>query len=209
MKGKDIISAGIGGAVFAIPYLALATPIAPAAILGCAAFAGTELILSSFSKETLKDTDLPLYMKISNAKKQNKEISSMISKIDSQETRGNLTEITKTVNQIIDTVERHPKKGKQLNNFFDFYLPTLLKIIKKYDDVENHKLSSKEGKSFMVKGDKMIGETNKSFKSLLASLYSNDIMDADADMKVYDMMLKADGIASDADLVKGSDKDEK
>ena len=53
----------------------------------------------------------------------------------------------------------------------------------------------------------MIKETNDAFKMILSSLYQKDIMDADAEMKVYEMMLKADGIVEE-DLLKGSDKDE-
>ena len=65
----------------------------------------------------------------------------------------------------------------------------------------------KEGKEFLNKANKMIDETNKAFKMILSSLYQKDIMDADAEMKVYEMMLKADGIVED-DLLKGSDTDE-
>ena len=89
---------------------------------------------------------------------------------------------------------KHPEKAKNLNNFFDYYLPVLIKIVNKYDEVENQRLISKEGKEFMKMADKMISDTNKAFETILSSLYQADIMDADADMKVYQMMLKADGI---------------
>ncbi len=46
MKNKDIISAVIGSAFFAVPYLAFSTPLAPALAIGVAAFGAGELILS-------------------------------------------------------------------------------------------------------------------------------------------------------------------
>ena len=58
----------------------------------------------------------------------------------------------------------------------------------------------------MKKADKMIDDTNNAFKSILSNLYQNDIIDTDADMKVYDMMLKADGIIDNKIEVKGSEK---
>ena len=210
MKGKEVVSAVVGGAFFAVPYLALSFTLAPALAIGCAAFGASELVLSGMVKnDKLKDTDLPLYMKITNAKKQNEEILEMIPKIESEETRKNLNEIHETVDKIIKTIEDNPKKGDKVKNFFEYYLPVLLKIVKRYDEVENQKLRSKEGKTFMDKADKMIMDTSKAFDSILASLYSRDILDADADMKVYDMMLKADGITPDNLLMKGSDSDEK
>lgn len=210
MKGKEVISAVVGGAFFAVPYLALSFTLAPALAIGCAAFGASELVLSGLEKtDKLKETNLPLYMKLTTAKKQNKEILGMIPKIESGYTRSNLNEINETVNKIIETVEKNPKKESKLNNFFDYYLPVLLKIVKRYDEVENQKLVSKEGNDFMKKADNMIYETSNSFKTILASLYSRDIIDADADMKVYKMMLKADGIVEDNPIMKGSDRVEK
>lgn len=210
MKGKDAISAVVGGAFFAVPYLALSFTLAPALAIGCAAFGASELVLSGMVKNNnLKDTDLPLYIKITNAKKQNKELLDIIPKIELEETRKSLNDIHGTVDRIIKTIEDNPKKGDKVKNFFEYYLPVLLKIVKRYDEVENQKLSSKEGKAFMDKADKMIMDTSKAFDSILASLYSRDILDADADMKVYDMMLKADGITPDNLLMKGSESDEK
>lgn len=208
MKNKEVVSAIVGSAFFAIPYLGLSVTLAPALVIGTLAFGASELVLSGVNnKETLKDTNRPLYLKINDAKKQNKDIISLIPKIESEETKKNLTEIHDTVTKIIAAVESHPKKSDKTNNFFDYYLPVLIKIINKYDEVENQRLASQEGKDFMQKADKMIKDTNKAFKSLLASLYQNDIIDADADMKVYNIMLKADGIVDDNPIMKGSDDD--
>ena len=209
MRGKEVVSAVVGGTFFAVPYLALSFTLVPALAIGCAAFGASELVLSGLVKnDKLKDTDLPLYLKITNAKKQNKEIVAMIPKIELEETRNNLNEIHDIVNKIIKTIEDNPKKGDKINNFFEYYLPVLLKIVKRYDEVENQKLNSKEGEAFMKKADKMIEDTKEAFNSILSSLYSRDIIDADADMKVYKMMLKADGITEDNLIMKGSDSNE-
>ena len=210
MKNKEVVSAVVGASLFALPYLGLSIALAPALVIGCAAFGASELVLSSFKgKETLKESNRTLYQKIQDAKKQNKEILSLIPKVESGDTRKNLNEIHSTVDKIITTIENNPKKADRLNNFFDYYLPVLIKIVNRYDEVENQKLVSKEGKEFMKKADKMIEGTNNAFESILSSLYQKDIMDADADMKVYNMMLKADGIVDDNLIMKGSDNDEK
>lgn len=210
MRNKEIISAIVGSAFFAVPYVGLSFALAPALAIGCAAFGASELVLSSVKgKEILKDTDHDLYMKLTIAKKQNKEIQALIPKVESVDTRKNLSEIHETVDKIITTIETKPTKAKKINNFFDYYLPVLIKIVDRYDEVENQRLKSKEGKEFMVKADKMIHDTNKAFSTILDSLYQSDIMDADADMKVYDLMLKADGITGDDPIMKGSDDSEK
>lgn len=208
MKNKEVVSAIVGSAFFAVPYLGMSIALAPALAIGCVAFGASELVLSGVKgKETLKNTNRDLYTKLNMAKKQNKEIVSLIPKVESLDTRKNLSTIHDTVNKIIATIETSPKKAKRIDNFFDYYLPVLIKIVNRYDEVENQRLISKEGKEFMVKADKMIADTKKAFEQILASLYQNDIMDADAEMKVYNLMLKADGIAGD-EIMKGSDNDE-
>ncbi len=210
MKGKDIISAVVGGSFFAVPYLLFSATFPPALLIGCAAFGASELVLSGLEKkDLLKETNLPLYKKVIKAKEQNKEIAKMIPKIELESTKKNLKEINDTVNKIILKIEESPDKGEKLHNFFDYYMPVLLKILNKYDEVENQKLESKEGNSFMKKADKMISDTNEAFKTILSSLFSHDIMDADAEMKVFDMMLKADGIVDNNSIMKGRDNHEK
>lgn len=209
MKNKEVVSAVVGASFFALPYLGLSVALAPALVIGCAAFGASELVLSSFKgKESLKDSNRTLYQKVQTARRQNKEILSLIPKVESGDTRKNLNEIHTTVDKILNTIENSPSKANRLNNFFDYYLPVLIKIVNRYDEVENQKLVSKEGKDFMIKADKMIEGTASAFESILSSLYQKDIIDADADMKVYNMMLKADGIVEDNLIMKGSENDE-
>ena len=210
MKNREIISAFVGSGFFALPYLGLSVALGPSLVIGCAAFGASELMLSGIkTKEILKDTNRSLYDKIKTARKQNKDIISMIPKIENSDTRSSLKEISNTVDKILEVVENNPKKGDKIDNFFDYYLPVLLKIVNKYDEIENKNLISKEGKSFMKKADKMIEETKNAFDTILSSLYEKDLIDADAEMKVYDLMLKADGIVGENLIMKGSDKDEK
>ena len=55
MNNKEFVSAVVGGAFFAVPYLGLSFALAPALAIGCAAFGASELVLSGIKgKETLK-----------------------------------------------------------------------------------------------------------------------------------------------------------
>ena len=103
MKNKDVVSAVVGGAFFALPYAALSIALAPSLVIGAAAFGATELVCSSFKKkETLKETNQPLYKKISTARKQNDEILNLIPQVEKIETQKNLNEIHDTVEKIIN-----------------------------------------------------------------------------------------------------------
>ena len=193
MKNKDVASAIIGSTFFAVPYLFLATPIVPSLIIGVAAFSAGELVFKNKENLTLKERDRNLYEMLEKAKKENKHIIDMIPKIENSDIQKDLHEINDSVDKIINTITNSPKKIKQVNNFFDYYLPVTIKIIDRYDEIENQQLSSKDSKKFIESTNKMIDEINKSFKKILSELYKSDIVDTSAEMKVFDSLLKADG----------------
>ena len=124
----------------------------------------------------------------------------MSNKIDKPETVNEIKEISLSINKIITTIEKEPKKYKRMNNFFEYYLPTTLNIIKKYDEIENQSLTTQEGKEFMESSEKMISKINNSFKNQLSKLYQSDMIDTDAEMKVFNNMLNADGYNNENDL---------
>lgn len=134
---------------------------------------------------------------LETAKAQNKEIQKIIPEIEDMEIRKDLVEIHTTVEKILSTVVSKPNKKKKLNNFFDYYLPVTVKIIHKYDEIENQRLSTKEGKEFMMQTKKMIHDVNGAFQKQLGVLYQSDLVDADAELKLFDTMLKSDGFDSD------------
>jgi len=206
MKNKEIISGVVGAVCFGVPYTMLSIALVPSLIVGAAASVASTLILSDIKpKDTLKNSNKSLYEKVIEAKKQNKIVESFISKVQNSDTKQNIKEINETTTKILNVIEKDYKKGNRLNNFFDYYLPVLIKILTKYDEIENQKLVSKEGKGFITKADKMIKDTNAAYKQILSSLYQDDITDADADMKVYNLMLKADGMDPDNLLMKGDE----
>lgn len=192
MKYKDTISALIGSAFFAVPYLALSLPILPSVLIGTSAFVAGELVLTK-NKKTLKEENFNLYKVLENAKKQNKRIIEAKSYIDNDEIKAYLTSINDSTSKIIKTIEKTPKKIKNIDNFFDYYLPITVKIINRYDEIENNNLSSKDSKKFMTSTINMLASIDKAFRNILNNLYQKEIIDMDAEMKVFSSMLKADG----------------
>ena len=202
MKNSAAISAVIGGAFFAVPYLALSVGFLPSIAIGACAFGAGELILKDREKTTLKEQNKSLYATLVDAKAQNKQIANMIPKIEDANMKKNIKEINDTVDKIIDTVEKNPNKFKNMNNFFNYYLPVTFNILNRYDEIENQRLSSKEGKKFILQTQDMIQKINSAFETQLSNLYQSDMVDTDAEMKVFESMLKADGYDDSNDFKK-------
>lgn len=205
MKNSSIVSALIGSAFFAVPYLGMSAGIVPSLVIGACAYGAGELIFHSTESKKLKDTNISLYNQLQDAKVNSQKIKSMANVIDDVEVKNAIKEIGQTTDKIISTIEKEPNKAKNMDNFFDYYLPVTLKILNKYDEIENQDLSSEDSKQFMQKTKEMILKLNQSFKNQLSNMYQSDIVDTNAEMKVIDSMLKADGYDEDDFKKKGDE----
>lgn len=188
-----IVSAALGGMFFAIPYLALDASILLSLGMGVVAFGAGNLVFSKNSKERQVSSGNNLYDILNKAKSENAKIYSMINKVESIDLQKNISALHETASKIIDTISKNPDKLTKATSFFDYYLPVTLKILVKYDDIENQKLDNNETLKFMKKTEDMIAKIEKSFKAQLSNLYQSDIIDTDAEIKVFEKMLNADG----------------
>ena len=205
MKNKNIISSVVGAGFFAVSYLGLSFALPPALLVGAASFVASELVISGNKK--IQEVVEPTFKeRIALARKQITYLKEMTPKIDDENIQNDLKEITTSSTKIINRIEESSLKNKRATKFMDYYLPVCVKIVGRYDEIENQSLTSKDSKEFMQNTGKILKATNKAFKKILNSLYQNDIIDADAEMKVFNTMLTADGF--DETIIKDGEDDE-
>lgn len=193
MKKKPILSAIIGGACFAVPVLAFNISIPVSLVLGVMGYgAGTLVFSDSQSNGKLEIKEDNIDDVLASAKKMNSAILNMINRVEDDNLKQDIREIYQTANKIITTVSKDNKKIRNVENFFTYYLPETLNLLKKYDEIENQKLG-KASDEFMKKTRDMVSKIKEAFKQQLAHLYQEDIIDTSAEMKVFDSMIKSDG----------------
>lgn len=122
----------------------------------------------------------------------NSAILNMINKVEDDKLKQDIREIYQTANKIINTVSKDNKKVRNVENFFTYYLPETLNLLMKYDEIENQRLG-KASEEFMKKTRDMVSKIKDAFNQQLAHLYQEDIIDTNAEMKVFDSMIKSDG----------------
>ncbi len=203
---KNIISSVVGAGFFAVGYLGLSLALPPALALGAVSFVASELIVNGADKKIEERKELSFNEKINEARKDNKHIKEIISNIEDEEVCKDLDEITKSTTKIINYIEKNKLKNKTSDKFFEYYLPVCVKIVDRYDDIENQRLTSSDSKKFMNDGKRIIKDTNNSFKKILDSLYQSDIANAEAEMKVFNSILKSDGY--DESILESGDDNE-
>ena len=121
--------------------------------------------------------------------------------------RIDLEQIHQSVDKIIYTISKKPEQADNIYNFFSYYLPAIVKIIDHVDEIENQNLTSKESITFLENSTSMIHEANIAFEKILSKLYQSDIVDSDAEMKVFNTMLKSDGINEEINIEEEKEED--
>lgn len=171
----------------------------PSLIIGGAAYGAGELVFRS-SKKMTENEKISFYDTLVEAKNKNMKIAKIATQIEDPELVKNIKEINETITKMIDTVEKNPKKYDKMNNFFNYYLPVTINILSKYDEIENQKLTSSDSKKFMESTKSMVKKINSAFKGQLSNLYQSDMIDTDAEMKVFESMLESEGYEEEQDF---------
>lgn len=197
---KPIISALIGGTFFAIPYLALNIALLPSLGIAAIAYGAGNLLLSDSNNNIKRESTQTFYDILNTAKKQNAKIYEVMNKIDDKELVQNINEIHDTSAKIIDEISKNPSKLNKAQNFLNYYLPTTLKLLVTYDNMENQYLNSKEINKSMENTKQMIIKINQSLKMQLSNLFQSEIIDTDAEIKVFETMLKSEGYDTNSDF---------
>ena len=211
MKNGPIYSAILGAATTAI-CIGLEFSLFPAIVVGVIAYGAGNMIFSTGKEDSLEEmtktmtftsegvTESKLESVLTKATKDNAQIYFMINRIDDPNVVRRIRSLHDIVAKIIAAVKKSPKKLKQAEKFFSYYLPTTVNFLHKYDEIENQEIGTEEMKAFMNKTEKMLEKIEVAFKSQLNNLYKADMMDTDAEMKLFDTMLKSDGISGEKDF---------
>lgn len=195
MKRGYIYSAIIGGAFFAVPYLALGIELLPSVAIGVAAYGAGTLIFKGKDKNKL-DISIDkqnLYDILKEAKDMTAQINQISKQLEDKKLVENINEICNTSNKIIDTLSKKPEKLGQANNFLKYYLPVTIKILNRYDEIENQKLNTTESNDFMKSVQDMTEKIKEAFHKQLNNMYQSEMIDTDAEIKVFENLLKSDG----------------
>lgn len=200
MKKGHILSGIVGGIFFAVPYLALEMAILPSTIMALLGFGAGTLIFGEKEDEKVVLGNTDLYETLKLAKTQNAEIYNISKRIDDQSFVKEILEVHGISKKIVEAIEKKPEKLNKANNFFSYYLPVTVKILKKYDEIENQRLTSKDSMKFMKSTREMFIKIKAAFNEQLANIFQAEIIDTDAEMKVFKTMLKSDGFSDIEDI---------
>ena len=131
------------------------------------------------------------------------EIKAVNDAIDNEKMSAQIDRIGVITAKILDYQKTHPEKAAQLHSFLSYYLPTTLKILRAYGQLEDQEISGQNITAAMQRIERMMDKVVEGFEKQLDLLFQGDAMDITTDVEVLERMLAKDGLSDQEGLTLG------
>ena len=128
------------------------------------------------------------------------EIRRLNGSIKNTEVSGKIDRIEKVTRRIFEHEGNSPESDRKLRSFLDYYLPTTLKMLRKYRDLERQEVRGENIGTTMRKIEEMMDKVTAGFEKQLDNLYQNDMLDITSDIVAMEQMMVKDGLSDDGEL---------
>lgn len=111
--------------------------------------------------------------------------------------------------RIFKRVEQHPELISDLHKFMDYYLPTTVKLLKAYEELDKQPIEGENIKTAKKEIENTLDTINEAFENLLDGFFRNTAWDVSTDISVLKTMLAQEGLTGKKDFDGVSGKETK
>ena len=99
--------------------------------------------------------------------------------------------------KIMAALEKEPDRVSRARKFLDYYLPSTVKLLERYRELEKQKVSGPNISDSMTRIENMLLTVQEAYQKQLDSLYQADAMDITADIAVMEQIMKSEGLLAE------------
>lgn len=114
--------------------------------------------------------------------------------IENENIKNDLLSIEDVTMKILNYIIEHPDDIPSVRRFISYYLPTTIKLLASYTELEAQKSSTPNIAGTMQKIDDMLKTVIEAFQKQHDSLYEYKAMDIDAEIHVMEDILTSEGL---------------
>ena len=126
-----------------------------------------------------------------------REIRQINDAIPDEAMSAKISRIEEITAKILDYQQAHPDREGKLRPFLNYYLPTTLKILRAYAQLEAQGVEGENISAATARIEGMMDQVVAGFEKQLDKLFQDDAMDITSDVQVLENMLKKDGLSGD------------
>lgn len=114
--------------------------------------------------------------------------------IENPEMSRKIDRVGEITERILEFQKEHPDKAGGLRKFLNYYLPTTLKILNSYAELEKQGVEGENIAATKQRIENMMDMVVEGFERQLDKLFAGDMMDIAADITVMEQMMQGDGL---------------
>ena len=151
-------------------------------------------------KEVKSEEDYKVEAIIKEGRSSISKIKNIDSEIRIPEISIKLNKMQGIIHQILNHIEKHPKKINEVNKFINHYLPITIKLLTSYRDLNNQSHQGENIKNAKIEIEHSIDVVNDAFENLLDDLFEDMAMDISTDISVLKTLFKQEGLTEENDF---------
>lgn len=117
--------------------------------------------------------------------------------IEDEKVSAQIVHLEDVTTKIVDFVVAHPDKKNQVRRFFNYYLPTSIKLLNSYDRVDNTGISGMNIDGTKDQVELMMDKALEAFDKQLDSLYADEALDVSTEVKVMENLLSQENVTDE------------
>ena len=129
-----------------------------------------------------------------------REIRQVNDAIPDEAMSAKIDRIEEITGKILKYQKEHPNKEGQLRTFLNYYLPTTLKILRAYAQLDAQGIEGENISAAKKRIEDMMDQVVSGFEKQLDKLFQDDAMDITSDVEVLENMLKKDGLSDEGGI---------
>lgn len=123
------------------------------------------------------------------------ELGRLYSSIRDADVRRRINEIMSITDRIVRDAIDDPGDVPQIRKFLDYYMPTTLKLLNAYDRMDAQGIDGENISGSKQRISEMLDTTIEAYKKHLDSLFANQAMDIDAEIRAMEGILAREGLS--------------
>ena len=128
------------------------------------------------------------------------EMGRLYLSIKDTDVRMKINEIMRITDKITQDAIEDPSDIPQIKKFMNYYLPTTIKLLNAYDRMSAQGIEGDNLDKSMKSINEMLDAAIEAYKKRLDSLFENQALDIETDIKVMNTMLAREGLSGTKDF---------
>lgn len=120
--------------------------------------------------------------------------------IPNEEVSNKLYKLEAIMKRIFEQVEKHPESAEDLHKLMDYYLPTTIKLLNAYVDLDKQDIAGENISATKKEIEDVLDVINVAFERLLDSMFEDTAWDISSDISVMKTMMAQEGLMENKDF---------